>query len=331
MGSSTQQQQSSSSSSPWGPQAGALTSAFNGASNAYGQASTAQAPTNFTAQFTPDQLNTFQQMLGYTNGNTTPQTTSATGTTMQNAGSAATTGALSGLSSYDPTQLNNTGSLVDQANAYVNGQNIPAQVAQAMQSADETARDVTMPQIDQNAAQTGNTNSSRTGIADGLVQRGLSETAANMTGALGSQAFANGMNLASSNANANNTNELGALTNTANAGTNATNSGVNAGTTAINNQGTLYSMAQNAGQGEQAANQANLTNEQQQYQAQTQDPFAALQQYMGIVGSQNWGSNSTSNSTSTSTPSAWQVIGGLLGGAGSLAGTAGGLGWKPFG
>lgn len=331
-GSSTQQQSTSSTTAPsFAPQVGALTTAFNGANTALTKAQGATAPTDFTAGFTPDQLATFKSMLGYTDGNTTPQTTSATGTTMQNAGSAATAGALSGLNSYDPTKLNNTGSLVDQANAYVNGQNIPAQVAQAMQTANETARDVTMPGIEQNAAMTGNTNSSRTGIADGLVQRGLSETAANMTGALGSQAFANGMNLASSNANANNTDKLGALSSEATAGTNATNSGVNAGTAGINDQGALYGMAENAGQGEQAANQANLTNQQQQFQAQTQDPFAALQQYMGIIGSQNWGTTTNGTASTTSTPSAWQVIGGLLGGAGNVASMAGGLGWKPFG
>jgi hypothetical protein len=49
-----------------------------------------------------------------------------------------------------------------------------------MQGATETARDVTMPGIEQNAAMTGNTNSTRTGIADGLVQRGLAEQSANL-------------------------------------------------------------------------------------------------------------------------------------------------------
>ena len=110
----------------------------------------------------------------------------------------------------------------------------------------------------------------------------------------------------------------------------ATNTGVNAGSTAIGDQGNLYSMASNAGAGEQAANQANLTNEQQQYQAQTQDPYNSLSGLMSIIGSQNWGGSTTGNTTTTTTPSAWQVIGGLLGAGGSAAGTAGSLGWKPF-
>ena len=106
MGSSTQQQQTSSQTTPWAPQAAALTSAFQNAGNAYNQSSSAVAPTNYTAQFTPDQLATFQSMLGYANGNTTPGATAATGTALQSAGTNGTTGALSGLTSYNPTVCN---------------------------------------------------------------------------------------------------------------------------------------------------------------------------------------------------------------------------------
>lgn len=330
MGSSTQQQQTSSSTTPWAPQASALQTGFDAAGNALTQSQTAQAPTNFTAQFTPDQLATFQQMMGYTNGNTSPQTTSATGTDLQNAGTNATTGALSGLSSYDPTKLNNTQSISDAATQYANNQNIGAQTAAATNQAVEQARDVTMPGIEQNAVMTGNTNSSRTGIADGLVERSLAENAQNTYNSLYGQAYNNGLGIASSNANANNSNELGALTGEASAGTNAANSGVNASTAGINDQGSLYSMAQNAGAGEQAANQAQLTNQNQQYQSQVNSPYASLLPYMQLVGSQMYGSNSTGTSSTTSTPSAWQVIGGLLGAGGSAATAAGGLGWKPF-
>jgi hypothetical protein len=316
MGSTTTTKDTSSSSTPWGPQASALTSAFNNAQNAYGTASQAQAPTDFTAQFTPDQLATFNSMLGYSNNNSIPGTTANTSNTMQNAGSNATAGALSGLGSYDPTKLNNTQAINDAANQYVAGQNIPAQVANAMFGATQQAQQVTMPGIEQNAAQTGNTNSSRTGIADGLVQESLANQAANLSATMQGQAYANGLNLASSNANANNANTLGALTGAAAAGTAATNSGVNAGTSSITDQGNLFNMANAAGAGEQAANQTNLTNQLQQYQSQVSSPYDALNGLMGIIGSKSWGSNTTGTDTSTSTPSATSVIGGLLGAAG---------------
>ena len=331
MGSSTQTTNSSSSSQPdFAPQVGALNTAFNSANTALTQAQGAQAPTNYTAGFTPDQLATFQQMLGYTNSNGTPTSQANTGSALSSAGTNATTGALDGLGNFNASSTNNPSSLVDAANQYVAGQNIPAQVQAAMQSADEQAQDVTMPGIEQDVTMTGNTNSSRTGIADGLVQRSLAEQAANMSGSMQGTAFANGLNLAENQANQNNTTNLGALSDAANAGTNAANSGVNVGTSSINNQGQLYSLAENAGQGQQAANQADLTNQQQQYQAQTNDPFAALNNYYNIVGSTNWGSSTSGTQTATSSPSAWSVIGGLLGGVGSAANAAGSLGWQPF-
>lgn len=314
--SQTTQGTTSSTTTPgFAPQASALTTAMNGAQDAYGKSSQATAPTDFTAQFTPDQLATFKSMLGYANGNTAPQTTSATGATLQNAGAGATTGALSGLASYDPTTQNNTGSLVDAANQYVAGQNIPAQVAQATQQARENARDVVMPGIEQNAAITGNTNSSRTGIAQGMVERGLAENAQNLGGALSSTAFSHGLDLASTNANANNVDKLGALSNTANAGTNAANSGVNASSSGINDATGLYNIANAGGTGEQAANQANLTNQLQQYQSGVSSPYDSLKQLMSIIGTNNWGqtTNGTSNSTTTKTPSIMSDIGQGLG------------------
>ncbi|MBW7970947.1 hypothetical protein [Bradyrhizobium sp. BR 10289] len=277
---------------------------------------------------TPDQLATFQSMLGYTRNNTTPQAAAATGSALQTAGTNATTGALSGLSAYDPTKLNNTSTITDAAKAYADGQDITAQTKAATNGAMEQARDVTLPGIDQNAAMSGNTNSSRTGIADGLVQRSLAENYQNTYNDLYSKAYQNGLNLASSNANANNTEKLGALTGAASAGTNAANSGVNAGSSAINDQGNLYSMATSAGAGERAGNQSYLDNLLQRYQSQVSSPYAALNGLMGIIGTNNWGSNGTS--TTTKTPSAWDIVGGLLGAAGGAASTAGGLGWKPF-
>jgi len=318
---------------PWAPQAGALTSAFSNAGTAYDKASTATAPTNFVAGFSPDQLATFQSMLGYANGNTIPGTTGSTANTLQGAGTGAVTGALSGLEGFDPTQLNSTNPIVDAANKYVDGQDINSQVRDAMLNATQTARDVTLPGIERDAALSGNTNSSRTGIADGLVQRGLAEQSANLGATLRNAAFSHGLDLASANANANNSAILAALQARLGGGNTAATEGVNAGSSSINDQGQLYSLAENAGQGQTAAQQAELDNALKQYQSGVQSPYDALQGLMSIIGTQNWGSQGTSTGTSTkeTTPSAWQIIGGLLGGVGSAANTAGNLGWKPFG
>jgi hypothetical protein len=318
MGSSTQETSKNENTTPWAPQAAALTDAFSKAQTAYGQASQAKAPTDFVAQFTPDQLGVFKSMLGYGN-NTSTAGTSATGGALQSAGTNATTGALTGLSNYDPTKLNNTGSIVDAANKYVAGQDIDSQVNNSMLNARQTARDVTLPQIEQNAAITGNSNSSRTGIAQGLVERGLAQQSADLGASLRSQAYKDGLSLASSNANANNGNSLGALSSAAGAGTTAANSGVNASSSAINDQGNLFNLAGTGATGQQQATQANLDNQNAQFQSQTSAPYAALQQLMGIIGSNNWGGQTTGSSTTTKTPSALETIGGLIGAGTSAA------------
>jgi hypothetical protein len=319
MGSSTQETSKNESTTPWAPQAAALSDAFTKAQTAYGQASQAKAPTDFVAQFTPQQLQNFQSMFNYGSGNTSAAGTAATGGALQTAGTSATQGALSGLTNYDPTKLNNTQSISDAANQYVSGQNIDAQVNNAMLNARQTARDVTLPGIEQNAAISGNSNSSRTGIAQGLVERGLAQQSADLGASLRSQAYQQGLGLASSNANANNANSLGALSSAAGAGTNAANSGVNASSSAINDQGNLFNLAGQGASGQQQATQANLDNQQAQFQSGTQSPYAALQGLMGIIGANNWGSNSTGTSTTTKSPSAFETIGGLLGAGASAA------------
>jgi hypothetical protein len=332
MGSSTTQTQQSST-TPWAPQAGALQTGFDAAGKALQQSQAAAAngaPKDYTAQFDPALLGQFQSMLGYANGNNTNGLNSAGNNSATN-GANASSAALSQLTGYDPTKANNSSTLIDQANKYVAGQDIDAQVRNSMLGATQTARDVTLPGIQQNAAATGNTDSSRSGIAQGLVERGLAQQSADLGATLRNSAFQNGLQLASINANANNQASLSAATNAANAGTGALNAGSNAVQGAISGQGSLYGIGTNAGQGLTAAQQANLTNQQQQYQAGINNPYASLQPYMQLVGSQLYGSNSTGTTTSQNDPGALGIIGGLLGGAGSVMGGFGGMGWKPFG
>ena len=332
MGSSqTTQQQSST--TPWAPQAAALQTGFDAAGNALKQSQAAAAngaPKDYTAKFDPALIGQFQSMINYANNNNTGALSNA-GNNAATSGANASSAALTQLLGYDPTKLNNPQSLVDQANSYVAGQNIPAQVAAAMQNATETARDVALPGIAQNAAISGNASSSRRGVAEGLVQRGLAEQSANLENSLTGQAFGQGLSLASSNANANNQAALAAATGAANAGTGALSAGTNAISNAIEGQGSLFGIGSNAGQGLTAAQQATLDNQLQQYQAGVNNPYAPLMPYMQLVGSQMYGSNSTGTSTVKNDPGALGIIGGLLGGAGSLMGGFGGLGWKPFG
>lgn len=325
-GSSSSEKKIDTTTNPWGPQAGALTSAFSNAGNAYNTASGAVAPTNFTAQMDPAAIAAFKQMVSQGGNLAIPNSMANTSTALQGAGTAGVQGSLSGLSGYDASRSNSADPTVAAAQKYVAGQDIPAQVRAAMQGATETARDVTMPGIEMNAAAGGNTNSSRTGIAEGLVQRGLAEQSANMSGSLSSQAFKDALTLAQTQQNNNNTANLGALTAQGTIGNTAANTGVNAGTASIAGQGALTSEAAAGGAGLTAAQQAILDNGQQQFASATQSPYAALSGLMGIIGTNNWGSSTNGTETTTKNPSAWDTISGLMSAGGSLAKGVSGFG-----
>jgi hypothetical protein len=325
-GSSKQQQtgsQSSSTQPGFTPQVNSLNTLFPAADNAYKEASNAQAPDNFTAQFTPEQLSTFRSMLGFSNDSNTSAANSATGDALAGAGTDAVSGALSKLGAFNP--IDPTKSNIENATAYANNPAIGGMVQAAMRDATQTAHDVTLPGITQDAAATGNINSSRVGkggIAEGLVNRGLAQKSADISANLRGQAYDTGLQLSEDARQNNQGSLLTAIQSMLAGGTSAANAGVNARSGSVDDAGKLFDLANTGGAGLQASDQASLTNELQKYMSNVSSPFDALNQYYQLIGANNWGSNTTGSSsqTTTSTPSAWQVIGGLMGATGSLLG-----------
>jgi hypothetical protein len=313
LSSSTQQTNSSQSTGPWGPQAGTLEQAFADAMNQYQKASGMNAPANFTAQMTPQQLQTYKSMLGYGGANMGNATgVQDTGMNMMGTGANAASGALTSLGGFNPAASNNPADLIKSATQFAQGQNIPAQVKAAMQQGVETARDVTLPGMESAAAGNGNINSSRTGLQEGIVQRGLGEQAANLNNSLMGQAFGNGLNLAENQASTNNAQTLQGLNTAGAIGTNLAANGAAGVGQGINDANGLYALMQGGGAGLQQNNQLGLTNALQKYQAGVSSPFDALNGLMNIIGSRSWGSESNGSSTTTSTPSWMQSIGGIL-------------------
>lgn len=312
----------SSTTNPWSVQQPYLTQAFSGAQNALGQAQgNAQIPSQFTASYSPDAIAAFKQMLATgASGNGAPQSSAAAGATASGAGAQGIQNGVTGLGAFTPQ--GGTQSNIDAANQYVAGQNIPAQVKAAMQSANEEANYVTNPNIDATAAAGGNINSSRDAIEHGLVAKTLGEQAGNLSANLQGQAYNSGLSLAEQNNEAANNERLAALTGELSGGASGLYAGTGANTGSVAQQGGLYNIAQSGISGEQAAAQAPLTNAQQAFAANTNDPFQALQNYYGIVGANNWGGTtsgtSSGTSTTTSNPSTAAQIGGWTNFIGSL-------------
>jgi hypothetical protein len=244
------------------PQASALTNAFNQAGGALTNAQSYTAPNGAAANLTGN---------GALSNN---------GVTLSNSGTNAATSGLGALSGYNAGSTNNPQAITDAATQYANGQNIGAQTSAAMQQAMEQVRDVALPGIAQNAAASGNSDSSRSGIAQGLVERSLAENTQNTYNSLYGQAYGNGLNLAQTQANNNNGLNLSAANSAASQGNSAVNTGQNAYSGALNNTGTANSI-----------NQGNYSNN-------VGNAYSALQQYMNLIGGTNWGTTTSSSGNS---------------------------------
>lgn len=317
----------SASTNPWAVQSRYLTNAFQGASSALGTAqNNAVIPSQFTANYTPDQIAAFQAQQNYGMNTGTAANSAAAGGAMNAAGVSGVQNGLGGLAGFQ--NQGGTDSNIAAAMKYAGNQPISAMTDAAMRDATNQANEVTKPGIDEAAAGSGNVNSSRTAIQQGIVDRGLAQKAGDISANLRGAAYNSGLTLAQQNSQYGNTNNLTALMAQLSGGTSAVNAGTAANSGSVTQAGGLFNIANAGIAGQYGAAQAPLTNAQQSFTANSTDPFTALQQYYGLVGANNWGgstsgattnnTNGTNNTQGTATPSTVSQIGGYMGMAGSL-------------
>lgn len=266
-------------------------------------------------------MQAFQAQLGYGTGNSNiAGSSAAAGSSLTGSGANAAQTGLYGLSNFTPQGT--TQSNIDSANQYADANSgaIPGMVAGAMRDANQNYTDNTAPAIQRNAAGTGNINSTAPSIQQGIVQRGLAQTAADTSAQMRGSLYSQGLNLAQTQSQNNNQNTLAALMGSASGGTSAVNSGVNANTGAVGQQTGLFNIANTGASNLNTGNQADLTNQLQAFNFGQNSPFAALQNFYNIIGNKSWGGSTTGTGTSTtqSTPSTMSMIGSGLGIAGSL-------------
>jgi hypothetical protein len=221
--------------------------------------------------------------------------------------------------SGDPTQaiITNAGQFAD--NPYLTGM------------IDASSRDVVrnlyenqLPTLARAATGSGNINSTRAGVQNAITMRGAEDRLADMSSNLRGQFFGKGLDMSQNQYNQNLTNALNAnrqlsdsfasgfrgLADTQNLASSLTQMGVNAG-------GTL-----------QGQEQRELDAQMARFAEERGVPLDILKQYMGIVGG-NYGGTNTS--TSPQVGGGWQgalqgALGGALGGYGLAGGSFGGVG-----
>ncbi len=309
---------------PGGPQAGALNTIYGGLADAYAK-SNAMGPYSgdFYSGINPYLQGAYDQAgnFGAANGGV-GQTQINTGQgLLGNYGAASNAaGALYNYGTQNQTQNN-----IATANAYANNPYINALVDSAMDDGQRVAAEQTLPSLYRGAAGTGNINSDRVALSEGVVKRGLGEMAAGMSAKVRGDMWNQGLSTALTQSQQG----LGALSNAGTLSSNLGNAGSGLMSQGINDQANLSKLYESAGLGVQGQADRGLANDQAKYNSNYQFPWQNLQNYYNIAGNNNWWGTQNQSGTSVgfspvqnqrTAPGALGILGAGLGLAGSVAG-----------
>jgi len=320
---SIQTTNSTSTNAPGGPQAGALNTIYGGLADAYSR-STAMGPYsgNFYAGSNPFLSGAYSQAgnFGQTYGNLPGQQISSGQGLLNNYGTAGNAaGALYNFGNTNQTQNN-----ISTANQYANNPYIEDAIAAATKDGRRAATEGAIPNLYRSAAASGNINSDRAALAQGVVERSLADNAQEISARMRSEMFNTGLGTALTQ----NQQGLGALSNSGSLGAALGGAGSSMMSQGINDQANLAKIYESAGLGIQGQEDRGLANDQARYQTNYQFPWQNLQNYYGIAGNNNWWGSQNTQGTSVGispvqnqpSPGALSYLGAGLGMAGSLAG-----------
>lgn len=305
--------------SPWGPQADYILNAFRAAQGNYDSMQSNPYTGQFQAGSTQQQRDAYGNALTQARN----QQGAVDGMLAEGRRNAAlgwdaansATGALSRFGNTDQTGRN-----INAAQQYAAGFDTAGQVQAAMQAANRNAAEGAIPSLYKSAAAAGGLNSDRAALAQGVVERGLAETAGNMYAQLNNSNYQNGLNLAQQD----NGRTLQALTTAGQLGANIGQAGVNEQTGAINTQGALNNQAVSAANGLQGLNQMDLSAALKNYLGPYQMRNDALSSLWNIIGGRSWGGQEhrttigSETERQSSNPSLLSTIGAGIGSVGSL-------------
>jgi hypothetical protein len=346
-----------------------LQAAWQQAGNTLNKVGNNQYGGQLIAGLTPEQINNFQGMYDYARSSGNPAYSGAVasgaantagslantgagyagtagglydmsrglignGTNLTNTGAGSTLGSISRLNNFTPTGGVNDN--ISAAGAYADNPFLSGQVDAAMRDARRSVSEQALPQIAREASLTGNIGSSKRGIAEGLVERGLAEKTADVSAGLRGDAYNHGLDLSEQGRQFNSnaildaikaggslgTNLLGSGVNLTGTGISGINAGTGAGTLGLGYQGAgldasklgldannqqlaqqagLFNLAGTAGEGLQQGNQQTLDAARAMQEYGNTNAWNDLARYYGIVGANNWGGTTTGTTNSTGT------------------------------
>jgi hypothetical protein len=309
----------------WQPQVGALTQAFGGAQNAYAkQLGMGDYNGDYIAAPNATQYGAIDQATNFAQGNA-----ANVGNTQINQGQGLLsnygTGTNAANALYNFGSASQTQNALNTANQFANNPYIDQMVNAATYGANRNAAENDVPNLYRSAAASGNINSDRAALAQGVIGRGLAENAQNIGATMRGNAWNTGLN----QFNTMNQQQLGALSNAGQLGANLGGAGSSMMSQGINDQSNLSNLYSGAGSALNSLNQSFLDNSLAKYQGKIQNTWDPVNRLYGVAGANNWGSTQNTSSTGfsmapqlnqSSSPGALGIAGAGLGIAGSLAG-----------
>lgn len=301
---------------PWSGQAPYLSQAFSEASSIY------NAQKGVMPQYSGEFVATPNAQQQKFNQNTLDFSMGSGANNVNNAMNLGTAGAASGFMGanagmnglFGLAGKDYTGSNISAAGQYADNPYMSGMVDAAMRDSRRQVSEKLMPGIDRTAALSGNLNNTGTDIQRGIVERGLAEKAADVSSQMRGNAWTTGLGISAQD---------NALRQQAMSQAGALGQGLYG--TGLGGMGSAMDMAQtNAVIGQLGSagisgdRQAILDNEMAKAEYKFNEPWAALQNYWGVVGDKPWGSEGYSVKKTTSQPSALSTIGSVAGIMGSL-------------
>lgn len=299
-------------STPWEPQGTALKDIFNKAGALYeNKAGTPFYEGDLYANMDPQTAEAIKGMLSYVQSKGAANADMVTQAGQQLVNPNAFNGAISAYSDasrIDPTQAN-----IKSATAYANNPAVDGMIDAASRDVRRNLYEGALPGIDRAASGSGNINSTRAGVAQGIAMRGAQDQIGDISANIRGAAYDRGLGLAEQARSTN----LGAMGNAAGLYGQATGQGLDAITKgnslAIGNMGTAI----DASQLFQKDAQGQIDADFARWQGNDTRDMDLLSKYYSIIGSNNWGGTQT-----TKEKSSGSILGSILG----VASTAAGLG-----
>ncbi|WP_375292308.1 hypothetical protein [Sphingomonas melonis] len=211
--------------------------------------------------------------------------------------------------SEDPTKANMAAASEYAANPYVDGM-IDANSRDVVRNLNES----TLPTLNRTASATGNINSSRAGVAEGIARRGAEDRVADISASIRGDAYNRGLSLASQDR----TQKLNAMGTAAQGYQGLAQTGIGALQAGTGAAYDAYKQIAGADALDQADRQGQADADYKAWQGNDTRGSDLLQRYYGIIGGNSWGSSGSTVGTTIQkeNPSLFNSI---LGGASTVA------------